>query len=64
MGNLLPAIVDGGPSPRNVASTIVQLLPDDSERNGRILEAPARWRVLREGAISTQEISDYLAQQG
>lgn len=52
LGNKLPAIVDGGPSPRNVPSTIVQLTDE------------AGWRVLREGAISTQEISDYLAQEG
>jgi tRNA A37 threonylcarbamoyladenosine synthetase subunit TsaC/SUA5/YrdC len=52
LGNHLPAIVDGGPSPRDVASTIVHLTDESN------------WRVLREGAISTQEISDYLAQQG
>jgi len=52
LGNKLPAIVDGGPSPRNIPSTIVQLTDESA------------WRVLREGAISTQEISDYLAQQG
>lgn len=41
-------IVDGGPSPRHVASTIVDL----SEENG--------WRVLREGAIPRNEIAELL----
>jgi tRNA threonylcarbamoyl adenosine modification protein (Sua5/YciO/YrdC/YwlC family) len=50
LGNLIPVIVDGGPSPRSVASTIVDLT--DSEG----------WRVQREGAIPAQEISDFLAQ--
>jgi len=44
-------IVDGGTSPREVASTIVDLT--DSE---------ARWRILREGAIPAQEISHFFAQ--
>jgi L-threonylcarbamoyladenylate synthase len=44
-------IVDGGTSPRNVASTIVDLTDEE-----------ARWTVIREGAIPTQEISEYLAQ--
>jgi tRNA threonylcarbamoyl adenosine modification protein (Sua5/YciO/YrdC/YwlC family) len=44
-------IVDGGTSPRNVASTIVDLTDEE-----------ARWNVIREGAIPTQEISEYLAQ--
>jgi tRNA threonylcarbamoyl adenosine modification protein (Sua5/YciO/YrdC/YwlC family) len=52
LGDTLPAIVDGGASPRSVASTIVHLTDD------------AKWKVLREGAISTQEIGDYLAQEG
>jgi tRNA threonylcarbamoyl adenosine modification protein (Sua5/YciO/YrdC/YwlC family) len=50
LGEFIPVIVDGGPSPRSVASTIVDLTD------------PAGWRVQREGAISAQEISDYLAQ--
>jgi tRNA threonylcarbamoyl adenosine modification protein (Sua5/YciO/YrdC/YwlC family) len=50
LGRQIPMIVDGGPSPRNVASTIVDL----TDRNG--------WRVLREGAIPTQEITEVLAQ--
>jgi tRNA threonylcarbamoyl adenosine modification protein (Sua5/YciO/YrdC/YwlC family) len=44
-------IVDGGTSPREVASTIVDLT--DSE---------ARWRILREGAIPAQDISQFFAQ--
>jgi L-threonylcarbamoyladenylate synthase len=44
-------IVDGGTSPREIASTIVDLTDEE-----------ARWRVIREGAISTQEISEYFAQ--
>ena len=44
-------IVDGGTSPREIASTIVDLT-----------DGEARWRVIREGAIPTQEISEFLAQ--
>jgi tRNA threonylcarbamoyl adenosine modification protein (Sua5/YciO/YrdC/YwlC family) len=44
-------IVDGGASPREVASTIVDLTDQE-----------ARWRVLREGAIPSQEISQFFAQ--
>jgi len=44
-------IVDGGTSPRDVASTIVDLTNEE-----------ARWRVLREGAIPAQEISEFFAQ--
>jgi tRNA threonylcarbamoyl adenosine modification protein (Sua5/YciO/YrdC/YwlC family) len=44
-------IVDGGTSPREVASTIVDLTDDE-----------ARWRVLREGAIPAQEISTFFVQ--
>jgi L-threonylcarbamoyladenylate synthase len=44
-------IVDGGTSPREVASTIVDLTDED-----------ARWRILREGAIPSQEISEFFAQ--
>jgi L-threonylcarbamoyladenylate synthase len=40
-------IVDGGPSPRVVSSTIVDL-------------SEGAWRVLREGAIPRQEIADVL----
>ena len=41
-------IVDGGTSPREVASTIVDLTDGDS-----------RWRILREGAIPSEEISGF-----
>jgi len=43
-------IVDGGTSPREVASTIVDLTDDDS-----------RWRILRQGAILSEEISGFFA---
>jgi tRNA threonylcarbamoyl adenosine modification protein (Sua5/YciO/YrdC/YwlC family) len=49
--NRIAIIVDGGPSPREVASTIVDLTDEES-----------RWRILREGAISAQEISEFFAQ--
>ncbi len=44
-------IVDGGASPREIASTIVDLTDEE-----------ARWRILREGAIPAQEISEFFAQ--
>jgi L-threonylcarbamoyladenylate synthase len=44
-------IVDGGPSPRDIASTIVDLSDE-----------VARWRVIREGAIPAEEISRFFAQ--
>ena len=43
-------IVDGGPSPRDVASTIVDLSDED-----------ARWRIIREGAIPADDISGFFA---
>ena len=43
-------IVDGGTSPRHVPSTIVDLTDEE-----------ARWRILREGAIPTQDISEFFA---
>src|ERR1051326_657415 len=49
LGGAVPLIVDGGPSPRSVASTIIDLTDD-----------AGHWRVLREGAIPTQEISEVL----
>jgi L-threonylcarbamoyladenylate synthase len=48
--NRIAIIVDGGSSPREVASTIVDLTDEE-----------ARWRVLREGAIPAQEISQFFA---
>ncbi len=44
-------IVDGGTSPREIASTIVDLTDPD-----------ARWKVIREGAIPSQEVSEFFAQ--
>jgi len=44
-------IVDGGMSPRDVASTIVDLTDEET-----------RWQVMREGAIPAQEISEFFAQ--
>lgn len=44
-------IVDGGTSPREVASTIVDLSNDED-----------RWSIQREGAIPAQEISEFFAQ--
>ena len=43
-------IVDGGTSPRDIPSTIVDLTDQE-----------ARWRILREGAIPAQEISEFFA---
>jgi len=48
--NRIAIIVDGGTSPREVASTIVDLTDEE-----------ARWRILREGAIAAQEISQFFA---
>jgi L-threonylcarbamoyladenylate synthase len=47
----IPIIVDGGSSPREVPSTIVDLTDEE-----------ARWRILREGAIPSHEISEFFAQ--
>ena len=44
-------IVDGGASPRVVASTIIDLTDETT-----------RWRVIREGAIPSDEISKFFAQ--
>ena len=44
-------IVDGGASPRDVASTIVDLSDET-----------ARWRIIREGAIPADQISTFFAQ--
>jgi tRNA threonylcarbamoyl adenosine modification protein (Sua5/YciO/YrdC/YwlC family) len=44
-------IVDGGMSPRDVASTIVDLTDEET-----------RWQVMRVGAIPAQEISEFFAQ--
>jgi tRNA threonylcarbamoyl adenosine modification protein (Sua5/YciO/YrdC/YwlC family) len=47
----LPVIIDGGPSPRDVASTIVDLSGDSGS-----------WHVQREGAIPLQEIAKALGE--
>jgi tRNA threonylcarbamoyl adenosine modification protein (Sua5/YciO/YrdC/YwlC family) len=47
----IPIIVDGGISPREVASTILDL---SDETVG--------WRILREGAIPSDEIAKFFAQ--
>ena len=49
--NRISIIVDGGISPRSVPSTIVDLTDEE-----------ARWRIIREGAIPAQEISEFFAQ--
>jgi tRNA threonylcarbamoyl adenosine modification protein (Sua5/YciO/YrdC/YwlC family) len=46
-------IVDGGSSPRDVASTIIDL----SDETGN-------WRIIRVGAIPAEEISNFLEQEG
>ena len=49
LGDRIPMIVDGGESPRSVASTIVDLSGDTGP-----------WRIIREGAIPSSEISEVL----
>ena len=44
-------IVDGGTSPRDIPSTIIDLS-----------DAETRWRIIREGAIPKEEISRFFAQ--
>jgi L-threonylcarbamoyladenylate synthase len=51
LGVRIPIIVDGGSSPREIASTIVDLTDEE-----------ARWKILREGAIAAQEISKFFAE--
>lgn len=46
LGGRIPLIVDGGPTSRSLATTIVDL-------SG----SPTSWQVLREGAIPTHEIA-------
>lgn len=52
LADRITMIVDGGPSPRTVASTIVDLTVDE-------IGKPV-WRVQREGAIPAQEIAETL----
>jgi L-threonylcarbamoyladenylate synthase len=49
--NRISIIVDGGTSPREVASTIIDLTNEEK-----------RWYILREGAIPSTEISEFFAQ--
>lgn len=51
LGVRIPIIVDGGTSPREIASTIVDLTDEE-----------ARWKILREGAIAAQVISEFFAE--
>ena len=46
LGDMIPLIVDGGPTARTVATTIVDLSAGDNS-----------WSILREGAIPTYEIA-------
>ena len=46
LGDKIPLIVDGGPTARTVATTIVDLSAGDNS-----------WSILREGAIPTHEIA-------
>jgi tRNA A37 threonylcarbamoyladenosine synthetase subunit TsaC/SUA5/YrdC len=46
IGDRVPLIVDGGPTGRSVATTIVDLTTGDGT-----------WNILREGAIPTHEIA-------
>ena len=46
LGGMIPLIVDGGPTPRTMATTIVDLSRGDHS-----------WSILREGAIPTHEIA-------
>ncbi len=51
LGDRIAIIVDGGTSPREVGSTIIDLTDEE-----------ARWKVMREGAIPAREISEFFAQ--
>jgi tRNA A37 threonylcarbamoyladenosine synthetase subunit TsaC/SUA5/YrdC len=46
LGNLVPLIVDGGPTARSTPTTIVDLSGGGNS-----------WMILREGAIPTHEIA-------
>ena len=48
LGERLPLILDGGESKIQVPSTIVEVTHDD-------------WRLIREGAISSEQIAEFLA---
>jgi tRNA A37 threonylcarbamoyladenosine synthetase subunit TsaC/SUA5/YrdC len=46
IGDLIPLIVDGGPTARGTPTTIVDMSAGDGS-----------WQILREGAIPTHEIA-------
>jgi len=46
LGDMIPLIVDGGPTARTIATTIVDLTAGDGS-----------WSIIREGAIPTHEIA-------
>jgi L-threonylcarbamoyladenylate synthase len=50
LGDRIPMIVDGGTSPREVASTIIDLSGADGE-----------WRIIRQGAIREEDIRETLS---
>jgi len=52
LGDVLKVIVDGGQSPREVASTIVNLTSDDGS-----------WRLLRQGAIPYEQLVELLGKE-
>ncbi|MGB8771124.1 MAG: L-threonylcarbamoyladenylate synthase, partial [Candidatus Korobacteraceae bacterium] len=52
LGDCLSVIVDGGQSPRNMPSTIIDVTSDDG-----------RWRLLRHGAIPEEQIVELLGGQ-
>jgi len=52
LGDCLPIIVDGGQSPREIASTIVDLTSNEGH-----------WRILRQGAIAYDDIAELLGQE-
>ena len=51
LGDCLPLIVDGGQSPRDMPSTIVDLTDEEGG-----------WRLLRQGAIPSEQIAELLGQ--
>lgn len=51
LGDRISIIVDGGTSPREIASTIIDLTDEE-----------ARWQIMREGAIPAREISEFFAE--
>jgi L-threonylcarbamoyladenylate synthase len=52
LGDCLPLIVDGGQSPRDMPSTIIDLTSDDGS-----------WRLLRQGAIPSEQIVELLGRE-